>query len=158
MDTAAEAAATKRARALSTNWLLAAVGFAVFLGALDQTVVVTLLEPILNGVDVPLGEFYRAAWVINGYILGYVVAMPLMGRIADVYGHARIFLLALFVFLVGSLWVSASQSLNMLIVARAVQAVGGGALVPVSMAIVADHVPVARRAVGLGFLGAAAEG
>jgi EmrB/QacA subfamily drug resistance transporter len=158
MDTTAEAAATARKRALSPNWLLAAVGFAVFLGALDQTVVVTLLEPIMNGVNVPLDEFYRAAWVINGYILGYVVAMPLMGRIADVHGHSRIFLLALFIFLVGSLWVSACQSLNMLIVARAVQAIGGGALVPVSMAIVADHVPAERRALGLGFLGAAAEG
>jgi EmrB/QacA subfamily drug resistance transporter len=112
----------------------------------------------MNGVHVPLDQFYRAAWVINGYILGYVVAMPLMGRIADIYGHSRIFLLALLVFLVGSLWVSACQSLNMLIVARAVQAVGGGALVPVAMAIVADHLPLERRAVGLGFLGAAAEG
>ena len=158
MDTAAEVAARPGQRALSPNWLLAAVGFAVFLGAMDQMVVVTLLEPIMNGVHVPLDQFYRAAWVINGYILGYVVAMPLMGRISDIYGHSRIFLLALFVFLVGSLWVSACQSLNMLIVARAVQAIGGGALVPVSMAIVADYVPPERRAVGLGFLGAAAEG
>jgi EmrB/QacA subfamily drug resistance transporter len=158
MDSTAKAAATARERALSPNWLLAAVGFAVFLGAMDQTVVVTLLEPIMNGVNVPLDEFYRAAWVINGYILGYVVAMPLMGRIADVHGHSRIFLLAMFIFLVGSLWVSACQSLNMLIVARALQALGGGALVPVSMAIVADHLPAERRALGLGFLGAAAEG
>ena len=158
MDSTAQVAAPARERALSPNWLLAAVGFAVFLGAMDQMVVVTLLEPIMNGVHVPLDEFYRAAWVINGYILGYVVAMPLMGRIADIYGHCRIFLLALFVFLVGSLWVSACQSLNMLIVARAVQAIGGGALVPVAMAIVADYLPLERRAVGLGFLGAAAEG
>jgi MFS family permease len=158
MDTAAEVAARAGKRALSPNWLLAAVGFAVFLGAMDQMVVVTLLEPILNGVHVPLDQFYRGAWVINGYILGYVVAMPLMGRIADIYGHSRIFLLALVVFLIGSLWVSACQSLNLLIVARAVQAIGGGALVPVAMAMVADHLPAERRAVGLGFLGAAAEG
>jgi EmrB/QacA subfamily drug resistance transporter len=158
MDSTAEVAAPAGKKALSPNWLLAAVGFAVFLGAMDQMVVVTLLEPIMNGVNVPLDQFYRAAWVINGYILGYVVAMPLMGRIADIYGHSRIFLLALAVFLIGSLWVSACQSLNMLIVARAVQAVGGGALVPVAMAIVADHLPAERRAVGLGFLGAAAEG
>jgi EmrB/QacA subfamily drug resistance transporter len=158
MDSTAEVAAPGRERALSPNWLLAAVGFAVFLGAMDQMVVVTLLEPIMNGVNVPVDEFYRGAWVINGYILGYVVAMPLMGRIADVYGHSRIFVLALIVFLIGSLWVSACQSLNMLIVARAVQALGGGALVPVAMAIVADYLPLERRAMGLGFLGAAAEG
>ncbi len=137
---------------------MAAVGFAVFLGAMDQTVVVTLLEPIMNGVNVPLDEFYRAAWVINGYILGYVVAMPLIGRVADVYGHSRIFLVALGIFVVGSLWVSVADSLNVLIVARAVQAIGGGGLVPVSMAMVADQLPAERRALGLGFLGAAAEG
>lgn len=143
---------------MATTWLLIAVGFAVFLGALDQTVVVTLLEPILEGVNVPLDQFYRAAWIINGYILGYVVAMPLMGRVADVYGHSRIFLLALAIFLIASLWVSACQSLEMLIVARAVQALGAGALVPISMAIVAQHVAPERRALSFGLLGAAAEG
>ncbi len=155
---ATEQAAVPRPRTRSAKWLLIAVGFAVFLGALDQTVVVTLLKPIMDGVNVPVDEFYNAAWIVNGYILGYVIAMPLMGRVADVYGRGRIFLLAMAIFLVGSLWVSACHSLNMLIVARAVQAVGGGAMVPVSMAIVADHVPPERRALALGFLGAAAEG
>ena len=155
---AAERAAVPGVRAKSSKWLLIAVGFAVFLGALDQTVVVTLLKPIMDGVNVPVDQFYRAAWIVNGYILGYVVAMPLMGRVADVYGHGRIFLLAIAIFLAGSLWVSACQSMNMLVVARAVQALGGGALVPVSMAIVAEHLPPERRALGLGFLGAAAEG
>ena len=155
---AAERAAVPGVRPKSSTWLLLAVGFAVFLGALDQTVVVTLLKPIMDGVNVPVDQFYRAAWIVNGYILGYVVAMPLMGRVADVYGHGRIFLLAIAIFLAGSLWVSAWQSMNMLVVARAVQARGGGALVPVSMAIVAEHLPPERRALGLGFLGAAAEG
>ena len=118
----------------------------------------TLLEPILNGVNVPIDQFYRAAWIVNGYILGYVVAMPLMGRIADVYGHSRVFLAALAIFLIGSLWVSACHGLTLLIVARAVQALGAGALVPVSMAIVAEHVPPERRAMSFGLLGAAAEG
>src|SRR4030065_26709 len=124
---AAERAAVPGVRPKSSNWLLLAVGFAVFLGALDQTVVVTLLKPIMDGVNVPVDQFYRAAWIVNGYILGYVVAMPLMGRVADVYGHGRIFLLAIAIFLAGSLWVSACQSMNMLVVARAVQALGGGA-------------------------------
>jgi EmrB/QacA subfamily drug resistance transporter len=154
----AERAAISGRRVGSTNWLLFAVGFAVFLGALDQTVVVTLLKPIMDGVGVPLDQFYRAAWIVNGYILGYVVAMPLMGRVADVYGHGRIFLVALGIFIVGSLWVSACHDLNMLVAARAVQALGGGAMVPVAMAIVAENVQPSRRALALGFLGAAAEG
>jgi MFS family permease len=158
MQAPPQLAATLKPRTLSSTWLMGAVGFAVFLGAMDQTVVVTLLEPILTGVNVPLDQFYRSAWVINGYILGYVVAMPLIGRVADVYGHSRIFMLSLALFVVGSLWVSVAGSLNELIVARAVQAVGGGGLVPVSMAMVAGHLPPERRALGLGFLGAAAEG
>jgi MFS family permease len=157
-ESAARTQPAARVTPFSPNWLLIAVGFAVFLGALDQTVVVTLLEPILNGVHVPIDQFYRAAWIVNGYILGYVVAMPLMGRIADVYGHSRVFLVALAIFLIGSLWVSACQGLTLLIIARAVQALGAGALVPVSMAIVAEHVPVERRALSFGLLGAAAEG
>ena len=155
---AMERPAIARPLAIPTNWLLIAVGFAVFLGAMDQTVVVTLLKPIMDGVNVPVDQFYRTAWIVNGYILGYVVAMPLMGRVADVYGHRRMFLVALGIFVVGSLWVSVCQTLNMLIVARAVQALGAGTLVPVSMAIVAEHVPPERRVLSFGLLGAAAEG
>jgi MFS family permease len=125
---------------------------------MDQTVVVTLLKPIMDGVNVPVDQFYRTAWIVNGYILGYVVAMPLMGRVADVYGHRRMFLVALGIFVVGSLWVSVCQTLNMLIAARALQALGAGTLVPVSMAIVAEHVPPERRVLSFGLLGAAAEG
>ncbi|MGD0115110.1 MAG: MFS transporter [Dehalococcoidia bacterium] len=155
---AIERPALARPLAIPTNWLLIAVGFAVFLGAMDQTVVVTLLKPIMDGVNVPVDQFYRTAWIVNGYILGYVVAMPLMGRVADVYGHRRMFLVALGIFVTGSLWVSVCQTLNMLIVARAVQALGAGTLVPVSMAIVAEHVPPERRVLSFGLLGAAAEG
>ncbi len=155
---AIERPALARPLAIPTNWLLIAVGFAVFLGAMDQTVVVTLLKPIMDGVNVPVDQFYRTAWIVNGYILGYVVAMPLMGRVANVYGHRRMFLVALGIFVVGSLWVSVCQTLNMLIAARALQALGAGTLVPVSMAIVAEHVPPERRVLSFGLLGAAAEG
>jgi MFS family permease len=135
--------------------LLAALG--VFFAGDDQTSVVAILPKMIDGVGVTQDEFFRAAWIVNGYILGYVVAMPLMGRVADVFGHARVFALALVAFCAGSAWVALSQDLTMLSFARAGQAVGAGALLPVSLAIVATQTTPARRALGLGMMAAAAE-
>src|SRR3990170_6030745 len=112
---------------------------------------------MIEGVGLAQDEFYRAAWIVNAYILGYVVAMPLMGRVADVFGHGRVFALSLLVFCLGSAWVALSQGLTVLSIARAVQAVGAGAFVPVAMAIVTGHASPQRRAFGLGAMAAAAE-
>ncbi len=74
----------------------------------------------------------EASWIINGYLLVYVVTMPVAGRLADLYGARRLFLWALVIFTLGSLLAGAAPTLELLIVARLVQAVGGGALVPVA--------------------------
>ena len=153
-----EAATAPRMRTLSPNWLLAAVALGVFFAADDQTFVVTVLPSMIKGIGLPQDEFYRAAWIINGYLLGYTVAMPLMGRVADIFGHARIYILSLFIFMVGSALVAMSPNLELLIGARSFQAVGGGALVPVAMAIVADIFPPERRAMGIAAMAAASEG
>ncbi|HXH21130.1 MAG TPA: MFS transporter [Dehalococcoidia bacterium] len=149
---------------------LAALG--VFFAADDQTSVVAVLPKMIEGVGLPQDQFFRAAWIVNGYILGYVVAMPLMGRVSDVFGHGRVFAAAMGLFVLGSAWVAVSPALadlppfpwlglsddlTMLALARGVQAVGGGAVVPVAMAIVADTMPLARRAYGLGAMAAASE-
>src|SRR5687768_8841252 len=123
----------------ATAWLLVLAGLGVFFAADDQTSVVAVLPDMIDGVGLSQDEFYRAAWIVNGYILGYVVAMPLMGRIADSYGRGRIFALALLLFCAGSAWVAVSNSLTMISIARGVQAIGGGAVVPVSMALVTQH-------------------
>lgn len=135
--------------------VFAALG--VFFAADDQTSVVAVLPKMIEGVGLPQDQFFRAAWIVNGYILGYVVAMPLMGRISDVLGHGRVFAAALGLFVLGSMWVAVSNDLTMLSIARSVQAIGGGAVVPVAMAIVADTLPVERRAYGLGVMAAASE-
>src|SRR5690242_15275473 len=77
---------------------------AVFLTALDQTVVVTALPQIILDLQIPIGQLDRAAWIISGYLLGYVIAMPLMGRVSDIFGRQRIFLICLGVFAFGSLF------------------------------------------------------
>jgi MFS family permease len=140
-----------------TTWLLIIAGLGVFFAADDQTTVVALLPKMIDGLHISQDEFYRSAWLINGYILGYVIAMPLMGRVSDVFGHGRIFAVALTVFTLGSAWVALSQDLTMAAVARSFQALGGGAIVPVSMAIVSDAFPSGRRAIGIGAMAAVTE-
>jgi EmrB/QacA subfamily drug resistance transporter len=150
--TSAHGAAIRGAR---TTMIVASLG--IFLAALDQTVIVTALWPISQDLGVAVTELDKAAWVVTAYLLGYTVALPLMGRVADVYGQRRIYIISMGIFLVGSVLCAVAPNLGWLIAARGVQAVGGGALLPVGMAM-ASHLYGARRVpFMLGILGAVAE-
>lgn len=141
----------------ASSALLIVVALGVFVAADDQTSIVTVLPSIIHDVGITVDDFYRSSWVVNGYLLGYLVALPLLGRVADVFGRGRIFVLTLVIFMVGSLLVATAPGFGWLIVARALQAVGGGGVVPVAMAIVVDELPPSRRALGLGAIAAASE-
>ena len=155
-----------------------AASIAVFLTALDQTVVVTALPQIIVDLQIPLNQLDRAAWIISGYLLGYVVTMPLMGRVSDLYGRRRVFILCLSIFAIGSLFCGlapvlgnsipldflqnvgidvSSPGLIWLVAARFVQAAGGGAVVPVAMAVVGDFYGEKRRGLALGLIGMVTE-
>ena len=151
---ASQAASSSGRRSL---FLLAAVAGGVFVAADDQTSVVTILPAIISDIGITVDDFYRGSWIINGYLLGYLVALPIVGRVADVYGHARVYAAALAIFMLGSALVAVAPGLEWLVAARVLQAVGGGAVVPVSMAIVIGELPPARRALGLGAIAAASE-
>jgi MFS family permease len=138
-------------------WLLAVAAGGVFIAADDQTSVVTLLPSMLRDTGITIDDLYRSSWIINGYLLGYIVALPIVGRIADVFGHARIYAASLGIFVLGSMLVAAAPGFEWLIAARALQAVGGGAVVPVAMAIVVSELPPSRRVLGLGAIAAASE-
>ena len=129
----------------------------VFIAADDQTVIVTVLPEIMFDLRVQINELDRASWTITGYLLGYVAAMPLMGRMSDVWGHRNMYVASMLVFMAGSVVAALTTSLTWLIAARVVQAVGAGALVPISIAIVGDLFEPERRAVPLGLMGASAE-
>lgn len=137
--------------------LLLLVAAGVFIAADDQTSVVTLLPAMLRDAGITVDDFYRSSWIINGYLLGYIVALPIVGRVADVFGHARVYAVSLGVFIIGSMLVASAPGFTWLITARALQAVGGGAVVPVAMAIVVGELPPSRRVLGLGAIAAASE-
>lgn len=129
--------------------LVIALGIGVFIGGFDQTFVVPVLATIIEDLGFTVTELDRASWIINGYLLGYTVAMPLMGRIADVYGHLRVFVIGLLIFMAGSVLVAVSPNLATLSIARAITALGGGALVPVALAIASERLPHRQRPLGL---------
>lgn len=141
--------------------LLGILGAGAFLSGLELMITAVALPAIV--VDLAdWTELRPASWIINGYLLVSIVVMPLAGQLSDRLGVRRVFLWALVVFIAGSVLAGLSGSLAELIAARLVQAVGGGALVPVATAA-ASHLfggiarPRALGAVGaLTFLGMAA--
>ena len=142
---------------LSPNTTLVVVCAGVFLASLDQTSVVTALPAVMVDLGISIDRLNDLAWVVTAYLLGFTVAMPLLGRAGDVYGYRRLYLGAMLLFGVGSAAVALAPNLGWLIAARVVQAVGGGALVPAAIALAGEGLPPARRAIVFGIVGAAAE-
>ena len=136
---------------------LVPVFMGIFIAADDQTVIVTVLPEIMFDLTVPIHELDRASWTITGYLLGYVAAMPLIGRMSDVWGHRSLYVVCMLLFMAGSVAAALTNSITWLVAARIFQAIGAGALVPISIAIVGDLFPSEKRGVPLGILGASAE-
>lgn len=142
---------------LGSRWLLPAIALGVFVAAVDQTAIVTVLPAVISDIGLPVRDFYRSSWIVNAYLLGYLVALPIVGRVADVHGHARVFAAALALFVLGSAVVALAPTFEVIVAARALQAAGGGGLVPVAMAMAVAGVEARGRATRLGMIAAAAE-
>ncbi len=135
--------------------VLALVAFGVFIAADDLTVISTMLPQMIFDFEIPLpAGLDDASWIVTSYLIVHVVTMPLLGRISDVYGRRFIFMGCMGIFAIGSLMVAQAQTLQFLIFARIVQAIGGGGVVPVAMAVIGDVFAVERRAFAMGLLGA----
>ncbi len=144
-------------RTSSPKLILAVICLGIFVAALDQTVIYGALPDMMTDMRLPVTKLDQAAWIVVGYLLGYTFVMPLMGRVSDVYGHGRIYILSLLIFMLGSAFVALATNLQWMVGARILQAIGGGAVVPVAMAIVGDVFTGRSRAVALGIIGAAVE-
>ncbi len=137
--------------------LVTLAALAVLLAAADAYVVVLALPDIMAGVGLDLTELQRAAPIVSAFLLGYVACLPLIGRLSDLYGRTPVLVGALAVFAVGSLFTASAHGLGVVVAGRALQGVGGGGLVPVTLALVADRWPAERRGIPLGAVGAAQE-
>ncbi len=137
--------------------LLGLAAVAVAFAAADTYVVVLSLPDMMGSVGLSVDELQRAAPIVSGFLLGYVAMLPLIGRIADLRGRTPVLVAALVVFAFGSLVTAAAYDLGSLVTGRFLQGVGGGGLVPVTLALVADLYPANRRGVPLGVVGAVQE-
>jgi EmrB/QacA subfamily drug resistance transporter len=127
----------------------------MFMGTIDATIVATALPAIHRSLH---SSINWAGWTITVYGLGVVISMPTVGRVSDQIGRKRVFLWAIAIFTGASLLCGFATDIYMLIVFRAVQALGGGALIPTAAGIVSEHFGKDRdRALGL-FSGIAAVG
>ena len=137
--------------------LLGLASAAVAFAAADTYVVVLALPEMMNAVGVPIDQLQRAAPIVSGFLLGYVAMLPLIGRIADLRGRVPVLVAALVVFAAGSLVTALAYDMPSMVTGRFLQGLGGGGLVPATLALVADLYPADRRGVPLGVVSAVQE-
>ncbi len=130
--------------------ILFAILLALFLFALDQTVVGTALPRIVT--DLRGDNLYT--WVVTVYLLTATISGPIYGKLSDLFGRKPIFIWAVSLFLIGSVLSGLSQEMWQLILFRGLQGLGGGAMFPVALAVVADLYTPAERGKYLGLFGA----
>ena len=122
----------------------------LLLAALDQTIVATAALKIVG----ELGGVESLSWVVTAYMLAATVSVPLYGKISDIYGRKRIFQAAIVIFLIGSALSGAAQSMLQLVFFRALQGLGAGGLISLTMAIIGDILSPRERGRYQGYLGA----
>ncbi len=121
--------------------LMSALMLVMLLSALDQTIVSTSLPTIVSD----LGGFQSLSWVVTAYLLSSTIVVPLYGKLGDLFGRKIVLQTAIVLFLLGSALCGLSQNMTQLILTRALQGMGGGGLMVISMAVVGDVIPPAER-------------
>ncbi|MCG5433602.1 MFS transporter [Mycobacterium sp. MYCO198283] len=147
----APATASRRGTAITAG------GLAVLLGALDTYVVITIITDIMASVDIAINEIQRVTPIITWYLLGYIAAMPLLGKASDRFGRKLLLQVSLAGFIVGSIVTALSGDLTLMVIGRFLQGTASGAILPVTLALAADLWAERNRAAVLGGIGAAQE-
>jgi len=130
--------------------VLIAVLSGMFLAALDQTIVGTALPKILAEFN----ALEKLSWVVTAYLLASTVAVPISGKMSDIYGRRKLLLVGITVFVIGSMLSGVSQNIDQLIAFRALQGIGGGILFANAFSIIGDLFVPAERGKWMGVFGA----
>jgi EmrB/QacA subfamily drug resistance transporter len=132
------------------GWVLGALMLTLLLAALDQTIVSTALPTITSD----LGGLEHLSWVVTAYLLASTASTPIWGKISDLYGRKLMLQSAVVVFVVASALAGLSQTMGQLIATRALQGLGGGGIMVLVMAVIADLIPPRERGKYAGLFGA----
>ena len=123
--------------------IVAGIMLAMFLSALEQTIV----APALPAIGKSLGGIDDLSWVVTAYLLSVTATTPLFGKLSDIYGRRRILLWAIGIFIAGSVACALAQNIWMLVLSRGLQGIGGGGLLPIAQTIIADLLSPRERPV-----------
>ena len=135
-------------QASSRPLVLTATIATILISAIEATIVATVMPQIVG----QLGGFDLFSWVFTAYLLTQAVTIPIYGRLADIYGRKRMLLVAITLFLIGSVLCGARRSMIALVLFRVVQGVGAGGLLPIAQTVVGDLYTPAERARIQGYL------
>lgn len=150
VTTAAETPADAVPSTRHLRWILAALMLTLLLAALDQTIVSTALPTITSD----LGGLNHLSWVVTAYLLASTASTPIWGKISDLYGRKLMLQSAVVVFVLASALAGLSQTMGQLIATRALQGLGGGGIMVLVMAVIADLIPPRERGRYAGLFGA----
>lgn len=142
---------------LASRGLLALAAVAIGFAAADTYVVVLALPDMMTAAGLTVAELQRAAPIISGFLLGYVAVLPLIGRVSDLRGRVPVLIGCLVIFAIGSVITAAGYDLTTIVLGRLIQGIGGGGLIPPTLALIADTWPAERRGLPLGIVGAVQE-
>jgi MFS family permease len=132
------------------RFVLAGLLLGIFMAAIDNTIVATAMASIVYD----LGGLDKFVWVTSAYMVTVMAGMPIFGKLSDMYGRKRFFIFGLLVFLIGSALCGLAQTIEQLSIYRAIQGIGGGALMPIAFTIIFDVFPPEKRGKMTGLFGA----
>jgi EmrB/QacA subfamily drug resistance transporter len=130
--------------------IVAGLLLGILMAAMDNTIVATAMGTIVS----ELGGLDKFVWVTSAYMVASMAGMPIFGKLSDMYGRKRFYIFGLIVFLAGSILCGTAQSITQLSVYRAIQGIGGGALMPIAFTIIFDIFPPEKRGKITGLFGA----
>ncbi|WP_026573994.1 MDR family MFS transporter [Bacillus sp. UNC438CL73TsuS30] len=132
------------------GFVVAGLLLGILMASMDNTIVVTAMPTIVGD----LGGLENFVWVVSAYMVAEMAGMPIFGKLSDMYGRKRFFIMGLIMFMAGSILCGTAETITQLSVYRAIQGVGGGALVPIAFTIMFDLFPPERRGKMGGLFGA----